>query len=74
MPAMLASMLGLEPAGFEGRLTVRRPRLPSWLPSVELRSLRVGAGRADLRFERDGRGATRMEVVRADGLDVRVAR
>ena len=74
MPAMLASMLGLEPAGFEGRLTVRRPRLPSWLPSVELRSLRVGAGRADLRFERDGRGATRMEVVRADALDVRVAR
>jgi glycogen debranching enzyme len=73
MPSMLASMLGLEPAGFEDRLTVRRPRLPSWLPNVELRSLRVGVGRADLRFERDARGTTRVEVTRADALEVRVA-
>ncbi len=73
MPAMLASMLGLEPAAFEGRLTIRRPRLPSWLPSIELRSLRVGEGWADLRFERDARGATRMEVVRGHDLDIRLA-
>ena len=56
------------------RIRDGRLELVPGVASVELRSLRVGAGRADLRFERDGRGATRMEVVRADALDVRVAR
>jgi len=43
MPMLLATMLGLEPHGFERQLVVRRPRLPSWLPSVTLRGLRVGS-------------------------------
>ncbi|HVQ23238.1 MAG TPA: amylo-alpha-1,6-glucosidase, partial [Candidatus Saccharimonadia bacterium] len=70
MPAMLASMLGLEPDGFARHLLVRRPRLPSWLPSVHLRGLRVGSGRADLRFTREVGGSTRLEVLRSRDLDV----
>jgi glycogen debranching enzyme len=71
IPALLATMLGLEPHGFDRRLVVRRPRLPSWLPSVVLRGLRVGPGRADLRFYRNARGATQLEVLRKADLDVR---
>jgi hypothetical protein len=67
---MLATMLGLEPHGFDGRLVVRRPRLPSWLPSVVLRGLRVGGRGADLRFSRDGGGVTQLEVLGRADLEV----
>jgi hypothetical protein len=67
---MLATMLGVEPYGFDGRLVLRRPRLPSWLPSVVLRGLRVGGRAADLRFSRDGGGSTRLEVLGRTDLEV----
>jgi glycogen debranching enzyme len=70
IPYLLATMLGLEPHGFEGRLVVRRPRLPSWLPSVTLRGVRVGGRSADLRFARDGGGVTQLEVMGKSDLDV----
>jgi glycogen debranching enzyme len=70
IPSMLATMLGLEPYGFDGRLVLRRPRLPSWLPSVVLRGLRVGGRAADLRFSRDGGGSTRLEVLGRTDLEV----
>ena len=69
-PSMLATMLGLEPHAFERRLVVRRPRLPSWLPSVELRDLRVGGRGADLRFSRDGGGVTQLRVLGKADLEV----
>jgi glycogen debranching enzyme len=69
-PSLLATMLGLEPHAFEQRLVVRRPRLPSWLPSVELRGLRVGGRTASLRFARDGGGVTRLEVLGKTDLEV----
>jgi glycogen debranching enzyme len=71
IPYLLATMLGLEPHGFSGQLVVRRPRLPSWLPSVDLRGLRVGGKAADLRFSRVGDGATRLEVLPGSDLEVR---
>ena len=70
IPSLLATMLGLEPHGFERRLVARRPRLPSWLPSVELRGLRVGGTSADLRFSRDGGGVTVLEVLGKADLEV----
>ena len=70
IPHLLATMLGLEPHGFEQQLVVRRPRLPSWLPSVELRGLRVGGRAADLRFSRDGGGSTKLEVLGKTDLEV----
>lgn len=71
MPSLLATMLGLEPHGFDRKLVVRRPRLPSWLPSVTLRGLRVGGAAADLRFSRDGGGSTQLEVLGKTDLEVR---
>jgi glycogen debranching enzyme len=71
IPSLLATMLGLEPHGFDGQLVVRRARLPSWLPSVVLRGLRVGGRSADLRFARDLRGSTQLEVLGRTDLDVR---
>jgi glycogen debranching enzyme len=70
IPSLLATMLGLEPHGFERRLVVRRPRLPSWLPSVELRGLRVGGRAASLRFSRNGGGVTQLEVLGKTDLEV----
>jgi glycogen debranching enzyme len=69
-PSLLATMLGLEPHGFDGRLVVRRPRLPTWLPSVVLQGLRVGGRAADLRFSRDGGGVTQLEVLGKTDLEV----
>jgi len=70
VPYLLATMLGLEPQGFDHRLVVRRPRLPSWLPSVTLRGLRVGGQHANLRFARDAHGATQLEILRGTDLEV----
>jgi glycogen debranching enzyme len=70
IPSLLATMLGLQPQGFDRRLVVRRPRLPSWLPSVELNGLAVGGARANLRFVRDGGGATRLEIPGKTDLEV----
>ena len=70
VPYLLTTMLGLEPHGFDRQLVVRRPRLPSWLPSVELRGLRVGGRHVDLRFSRDLGGATQVEVLGKSDLEV----
>ena len=51
---LLQSLLGISAKAPEGTLVVTEPRLPGWLDSVELRDVRVGAGRASLRFTRDG--------------------
>ena len=43
-------MLGLTPEGLDGRLRVVRPMLPDGCDHVELRGLRIGEVRVDLRF------------------------
>jgi glycogen debranching enzyme len=58
IPALLTAGLGLVPDGLGRRLRVVRPVLPSWLDHVQLRHLRVGSARIDLRFERAGPGVT----------------
>ena len=59
VPFMLASLLGIEPDGFNGGLRLVRPCLPEWLEWVEITGLRAAGSALDLRFER-----------RADGTDV----
>ncbi len=58
-------MLGIFPYAPLRTLFVD-PRLPEWLPEVELQNLRVGDAAVDLRFRRSRRGATHYQV-----LDVR---
>jgi glycogen debranching enzyme len=70
VPYLIQTALGLAPEAFERRLRVVRPVLPPFVEWLELRRLRVGDARADLRFERV-RGQVRVRVLRTDGrLDV----
>lgn len=50
IPFMLAELLGLRPEAGGTKLSIVAPRLPLKLRSVELRGLRVGNSRLDLRF------------------------
>jgi glycogen debranching enzyme len=72
MPYLLTTLLGLEPEGYENRLRVVRPVLPEFVNHVEIRRLRIGEARADLRFERAGEGIE-VKVLKVDGtLDLTV--
>ncbi|MDQ6681868.1 MAG: hypothetical protein M3Y88_01175, partial [Chloroflexota bacterium] len=56
IPHLIVSNLGLVADGFERRLRIDRPRLPSFVEHLELRRLPVADAHVDLVFERvDGR-------------------
>ena len=70
---LLETCLGLEPNAFERRLRIVEPRLPPFVSDVELKDLRVGNGRAHVRFVRGEDGDVRVDVVSVDGeLEVEV--
>lgn len=54
VPFILTTLLGLTADGFGGKLHIVRPLLPDLANWVEVEGLRVGGGRAHLRFERAG--------------------
>jgi glycogen debranching enzyme len=54
IPYLLTTVLGLEPDGFEYRLRIVRPKLPKGVNRIEVHGLKVGKGRTDLLFEREG--------------------
>jgi glycogen debranching enzyme len=64
---LLVSLLGLAPNAFERTLRIERPVLPDVVPDVELRGLRVGDARVDLRFERGADGHVDVEVLDTRG-------
>jgi glycogen debranching enzyme len=71
VPYLLTALLGLGPDGFAKRLRVVRPVLPDGANELELHGLRVGAARADLRFERAGGPRATVKVLKVEGpLDV----
>lgn len=72
VPYMVATLLGLEPDGFNNRLVIAEAALPNITDSLEVCGLRVGKGSADLRFTREG-NEVKVDVLKADGgLDVQV--
>ena len=72
VPHLLTSTLGLVPDGFDHRLTIQRPRLPSFLEHLTLARLDVAGSKVDLRFERSA-DRTGVTIERVDGpLDVRI--
>jgi glycogen debranching enzyme len=63
----LQVMLGLYPFAPARLLGLVRPRLPTWLPSVTLRGLRVGDATVTIRFERASNGHAEHSVVERTG-------
>lgn len=72
LPFLLQTLLGLQPRGFDHALHVVRPILPDRVNTLELRGVRVGGGRVDLRFHRRDREVD-VEVRSADGVEVMIA-
>jgi glycogen debranching enzyme len=56
-------MLGLYPFAPLHALTIVRPRLPAWAPSLTLRRLRVSSAVVDLRFDRRSDGSASWQVI-----------
>ena len=49
---MLRTYGGITARAPEGRLEIIRPRLPPWLTEIEIRDMKIGGTRLDLRFTR----------------------
>jgi glycogen debranching enzyme len=62
--ALLATLVGVQPDAPRGKLYLD-PVLPSWLPDLHLKDLRLDAKLFDIRFWRDGE-STSWEVTRGD--------
>jgi glycogen debranching enzyme len=71
-PLAVQSMLGLLPLAPVETLIVD-PILPTWMPEIVVRDLRVGRARVNLRFWRSDNGASKWEVLHKQGT-VRVVR
>ena len=62
--ALLAALVGFQPDAPNRKLYLD-PALPTWMPDLKLRDLRLGSDVFDIRFWRDAE-ATRWEVTRGD--------
>jgi glycogen debranching enzyme len=69
---LLQAVLGLEADAPAGKLTIRNPLLPAFLDTLDLRALRVGNARIDLRFKRSGT-RTHADVIACEGDHIRVS-
>jgi glycogen debranching enzyme len=67
VPYLVESILGLIPEAFEHKLRIVRPVLPEAVERIDVRRLRVGSDRADLRFERAAGGQVSVSVLRVEG-------
>ncbi|HEX9945138.1 MAG TPA: glycogen debranching N-terminal domain-containing protein [Thermoanaerobaculia bacterium] len=65
-PLLVHTLLGLQPVAALDLLVVD-PALPSWLPEVIVRGLRIGGATATLRFWRDDSGASHAEILEKGG-------
>jgi len=71
VPFLITTSLGFVPQAFAHRLRIVHPTLPDFLQNLEVHGLRVGSGRADLRFERTATGKVSVRVLKTEGqLDI----
>jgi glycogen debranching enzyme len=68
---MIRSYGGITAKAPEGRLEIIRPRLPKWLTEIEIRGMRIGETRLDLRFTAQ-EGVTAVQVPRKSNADFEV--
>jgi glycogen debranching enzyme len=71
-PLILQTILGLVPIA-AARTLIVDPALPSWIPELVVRDLRVADAKLTLRFWRDDAGASKWEVQHKQGT-IRVLR
>jgi glycogen debranching enzyme len=64
--AILQAIMGLQVFGFERRVVLDSPELPSWLESVTIEHLTVGDGAVSFRLKRLAEGAA-VEVLEKSG-------
>jgi glycogen debranching enzyme len=68
VPVLCAQLfLGIVPDAPRKRCFLS-PRLPAWLPRLELRNIKIGAGQLHVLLRRD-QGQTRIEVLEAQGIE-----
>jgi glycogen debranching enzyme len=75
LPFLLRNLLGVQPDAPESRLRILRPTLPDSVRWLEVRGVRVGGARVDLRFDRpvSGGDEARVDIIHLHGnLDVQV--
>jgi glycogen debranching enzyme len=65
-PLLIHTMLGFQPVAPIETLFVD-PVLPTWLPEIIMRDLRLGNAKATLRFWRDDAGSSHVEVLHRQG-------
>jgi glycogen debranching enzyme len=65
-PLAVHTMLGLVPVAALNTLLVD-PALPTWMPELILRDLRLGDAKATLRFWREEDGASKWEILHRQG-------
>jgi glycogen debranching enzyme len=71
IPYFIDIFLGLQPQAFDRRLHIIRPILPDFVDRIEMRRLRVGQARVDLKFDRGTGEYCDVSVLDVEGeLDV----
>ncbi|MGQ0642502.1 MAG: glycogen debranching N-terminal domain-containing protein [Gemmatimonadaceae bacterium] len=66
VPLLVHVLAGLQPVAPLDLLVVD-PALPSWLPEIVIRNMRIRGAALDIRFWRDKRGASHVDVLRKRG-------
>ena len=67
---LISATLGFRPDARAGRLELVRPALPTWLPSLRVRGLRVGEAQVDLEFGAQAESISVEVLRRTADLDV----
>lgn len=72
MYSMIPSMLNLNVDATKRSLSIRRPRMPKWLDTLELKNLNIGSASVDLTFRRTDTNVM-VDVPRREGpLDINI--
>jgi hypothetical protein len=67
MLLLVQTLLGIYPFAPAKVLALVHPRLPTWLPAVTVRRLRVGDATVSIRFECSRDGSTHSDVIEKEG-------
>jgi len=64
---ILQAVLGLQVMGFERRVLIDSPTIPTWLEWLRIEDLKAGDGSISLIVRRTGNGAAAIEILEKSG-------